>query len=89
MALGRRPGTGTALRWMRPPHGKNAGHYMTETSRLLCGKCLWSRGETSRRLHARFYPDCDVDWHGVWDGHHISSATRAGAWFVLTRAGRR
>jgi hypothetical protein len=68
--------------------GKQTGHYITETSYLLCSKCLWSRGETSRRLHAKFYPDCTVE-HGVWDGHHMSAATRAGAWFVLTKAGKR
>ena len=67
--------------------GKNASHLITESGHLLCSRCLFPDCGT-RRLHAKYYPGCDVDWHDMWD-HNTSSATRAGAWFALARRGRR
>jgi hypothetical protein len=36
----------------------------------------------TRPLHAKYYPDCVEHWHDMFD-HHISHATRAGAWLAL------
>ena len=66
--------------------GKNASHLITESGHLLCSKCTFPDSGT-RRLHGKFYPCCDVAWHDIFD-HHTSQATRVGAWFALTKAGR-
>lgn len=67
--------------------GGKASHFITASGHLLCGKCTFPHSGT-RGLHAKYYPGCDADWHDAWD-HHISQATRAGAWCALARHGRR
>ncbi len=64
--------------------GKQAGHFITETRHLVCGTCLFSTDDRGRRLHAKFHPDCVNACRGLLD-HRTSSATRAAAWFVLTK----
>lgn len=66
--------------------GLKANHSITETGVLLCGGCVFSMSGT-RGLHAKYHPDCEHDWHDLWD-HPVTSATRAGAWWALTRHGR-
>lgn len=64
--------------------GKNAGHIITENTHLVCTRCLFTTTAHGRELHARFHPDCPTACRGLLD-HPTSSATRAGAWFVLHR----
>ena len=64
--------------------GKTRGHILIgypETltvDRVVCPRCMLS----TRTLHARFYPNCDVTWHDLHD-HPSCSGTRAGIAHVL------
>jgi hypothetical protein len=65
--------------------GKRRGHFIFEHNRLICGRCAdWPNG-SSVAAHARHYPDCPKKWHDMWD-HLDCMATRAAAWYVLSRA---
>lgn len=61
--------------------GKTRGHFLLgypdtppSPERLLCVRCM----NNSRRLHARYYPDCPERWHDLHD-HPSCHATRAAA----------
>jgi hypothetical protein len=74
-------GTGPA-----PPHdcsacghriGKRRFHCIVDNTHVLCGRCM-----NQRHLHAKYYPDCPVAWHDMYD-HGVHFATRAAVWYVL------
>jgi hypothetical protein len=49
------------------------------TDRLLCIRCAEA---PARQLHPKYYPDCEVHWHDLYD-HGMAHATRAGAASLL------
>jgi hypothetical protein len=64
--------------------GKTRGHILVgypeqvSVDRLLCARCMVS----TKRLHAKYFPDCPVGWHDLHD-HGSCSVTRAGAASLL------
>ena len=64
--------------------GLKRAHFIFEDKVLMCGRCTdWPRGAVA--AHDARYPDCPAKGrHDMWD-HFTCSATRAGAWFALTR----
>ena len=63
---------------------KGRGHYVVAGAHLLCSGCLLPDGGlgSTRRLHARYYPNCPDARHEMWD-HEVRNATRAAAWYLL------
>jgi hypothetical protein len=67
--------------------GKRAGHVLLgypddlAVDKVICLGCMMNHTST-RLLHARFYPNCEHDWHDLWDHQHCG-ATRAAAAHLL------
>ena len=68
--------------------GKNRGHHFIgypeqiSVDRLLCTRCITSTRNVQRQLHGKYYPDCRIGWHDLYD-HGTCSASRAAAASLL------
>jgi hypothetical protein len=51
--------------------GKQRFHCIIDNTRVLCGRCM-----NLPQLHAKYYPDCPVAWHDMYD-HGVNLASRA------------
>lgn len=55
--------------------------------RVLHSDCVGSCRTTPRILHAKFYPECPVGWHDLYDHALLLAADRLAArWAVLQQA---
>ena len=68
--------------------GRTATHALTATGVVLHQRCLeGGRDYSSKRVHARIYPDCPHPWHDMYD-HRSITGTRAGIAWQLGLWGR-
>jgi hypothetical protein len=65
--------------------GKQSTHILTDTDMITCVGCLF---DDSRDAHKVCYPQCEIDWHDMYDKpHKHTSCTLAGLRAVIRKGG--
>jgi hypothetical protein len=61
--------------------GRKTLHFILEDLTVICPRCFRGRGRAKyacRTAHAKFYPNCLVAWHDMYD-HQVLTAERDAA----------